>query len=146
MMSLAMLACRTNTPPSLIAETYGKLLSASSEVQSSYPGPKRIHIPKAPPLGLLLESPQFRTYNSRIETKMYGGPDDRDKVEFTPYADQMNDFKVKHIYEKLREDELRTHVYVPLFHFPHHAKLMSRFHKWIRQTDTSPDHQLSFLK
>jgi tRNA U38,U39,U40 pseudouridine synthase TruA len=25
MMSLAMLACRTNTPPSLIAETYGKL-------------------------------------------------------------------------------------------------------------------------
>lgn len=49
---------------------------------------------------------------------MYGGPDDRDKVEFTPYAEQMNDFKVKHIYEKLREDELRTHVYVPLSTFP----------------------------
>lgn len=77
---------------------------------------------------------------------MYGGPDDRDKVEFTPYAEQMNDFKVKHIYEKLREDELRTHVYVPLSHFHPNGKLMCRFHKWIRQTDTSPDHQLSFLK
>jgi tRNA pseudouridine38-40 synthase len=107
-----MLACRTNTPKSLIAETYGKLLPL-------YPGaswrlgPKRIHIPKAPPLGLLLESPQFRTYNNRIESNIYGGPDDRDKVEFTPYADQMQEFKVKHIYEKLREDELKTHVYVP---------------------------------
>jgi len=76
---------------------------------------------------------------------MYGGPDDRDKVEFTPYAEQMNDFKVKHIYEKLREDELRTHVYVPLSHFVE-IWLMGRFHKWIRQTDTSPDNQLSFLK
>jgi hypothetical protein len=25
----------------------------------------------------------------------------------------MQEFKVKHIYEKLREDELKTHVYVP---------------------------------
>jgi tRNA pseudouridine38-40 synthase len=79
---------------------------------------------------------------------MYGGPDDRDKVEFTPYAEQMNDFKVKHIYEKLREDELRTHVYVPSppSHYPAKERLMDRFHKWIRQTDTTPDNQLSFLK
>jgi tRNA pseudouridine38-40 synthase len=76
---------------------------------------------------------------------MYGGPDDRDKVEFTPYAEQMNDFKVKHIYEKLREDELRTHVYVPPLYFVELC-LINRFHKWIRQTDTSPDNQLSFLK
>jgi hypothetical protein len=32
----------------------------------------------------------------------------------------MEEFKVKHIYEKLREDELRTHVYVP-------ARMSSRF-------------------
>lgn len=73
-------------------------------------GPKRIHIPKAPPLGLLLESPQFRTYNQRIESNVYGGPEDRDKVDFTLYSKEMDDFKVRHIYEKLREDELRTHV------------------------------------
>lgn len=77
-------------------------------------GPKRIHIPKAPPLGLLLESPQFRTYNQRIDHNVYGGPDDRDKVDFTPYAKEMEEFKIKHIYEKLREDELRTHVYVSI--------------------------------
>jgi tRNA pseudouridine38-40 synthase len=78
--------------------------------QTNKSGPKRIHIPKAPPLGLLLESPQFRTYNQRVESNAFGGPDDRDKVDFSVYAEQMEDFKVKHIYEKLREDELRTHV------------------------------------
>jgi tRNA pseudouridine38-40 synthase len=98
MISLAMLACRTASPPSLILETFG---------------PKRIHVPKAPPLGLLLQQPQFKTYNERIKQKA-----------------EMDDFKVKWIYERLRQDELETNV----------------FQKWIRQVDCSTSPAFSFLK
>lgn len=30
-------------------------------------GPSKIHVPKAPALGLLLEQPQFGVYNSRVD-------------------------------------------------------------------------------
>lgn len=73
-------------------------------------GPKRIHIPKAPPLGLLLEAPQFRTYNERILEKTGGFQEDRDPVDFGLYAEEMQAFKIKHIYEKLRQEELDSHV------------------------------------
>jgi len=42
---------RTTAPPSLVAETFG---------------PSRLHIPKAPGLGLLLEQPLFGAYSDRI--------------------------------------------------------------------------------
>lgn len=51
MIGLTILAVRTATPPSLIPETFG---------------PSRIHIPKAPALGLLLLEPQYQEYNKRI--------------------------------------------------------------------------------
>ncbi|WWC62989.1 tRNA pseudouridine(38-40) synthase [Kwoniella dejecticola CBS 10117] len=114
MISMAMLACRTASPPSLIPETFG---------------PKRIHVPKAPPLGLLLEAPQFGVYNHRISTKANGLQDDRDPVNFGLYAELMHDFKVKWIYEKLRQEELESHV----------------FHKWMRQMDCSMSNGLAFL-
>jgi tRNA pseudouridine38-40 synthase len=115
MMSLAMLACRTDSPPSLIAETFG---------------PKRIHVPKAPPLGLLLQQPQFKSYNERIKQKIGGMQEDRDPVDFTVYAELMETFKVKWIYERLRQDELETNI----------------FQKWIRQVDCSSSPAFSFLK
>lgn len=115
MMSLAMLACRTCSPPSLIPETFG---------------PKRIHVPKAPPLGLLLQQPQFKTYNDRIKQKVGGLQEDRDPVNFEEFAETMEDFKVKWIYEKMRQDELETNV----------------FQKWIRQVDCSTSPAFSFLK
>ncbi|WVW85112.1 tRNA pseudouridine(38-40) synthase [Kwoniella bestiolae CBS 10118] len=114
MISMAMLACRTASPPSLIPETFG---------------PKRIHVPKAPPLGLLLEAPQFGVYNTRITTKANGLQEDRDPVDFGLYGQLMHDFKVKWIYEKLREEELQSHV----------------FHKWMRQMDCSMSNGLAFL-
>nr|XP_031858534.1 tRNA pseudouridine(38-40) synthase [Kwoniella shandongensis]KAA5525606.1 tRNA pseudouridine(38-40) synthase [Kwoniella shandongensis] len=114
MISMAMLACRTGSPPSLLPETFG---------------PKRIHIPKAPPLGLLLEAPQFGVYNDRITQKLNGLTDDRDPVDFGLYAEQMHAFKVKWIYEKLRQEELEHHV----------------FHKWMRQMDCSTSSGLAFL-
>jgi len=95
MLSLAILACRTGTPPALIPETFG---------------PKRIHIPKAPPLGLLLEAPQFGMYNTRIGQKKNGLQIDRDPIDWDVYANEMREFKLKNIYEKLRQDELETHV------------------------------------
>ncbi|OCF37335.1 tRNA pseudouridine(38-40) synthase [Kwoniella heveanensis BCC8398] len=114
MISMAMLACRTGSPPSLIPETFG---------------PKRIHVPKAPPLGLLLEAPQFGVYNSRITDKRNGLQEDRDPVNFGLYAEKMHAFKVKWIYERLRQEELEAHV----------------FHKWMRQMDCSMSAGLAFL-
>ena len=124
-MSLAMLACRTGTPPSLIAETFG---------------PKKIHIPKAPPLGLLLQRPVFKTYNERIKVVGGGGGqkkgatanvnneegdeggNEREPVDLSVYEDEMEAFKLKWIYEKLREEELENNVYVTL-------------HRWVERRD-----------
>jgi len=83
-------------------------LLANSEPNNA--GPKRIHIPKAPPLGLLLEQPQFKTYNERARTLPKSGDETRSYVDFSKYADKMHDFKVKWIYERLREVELESNV------------------------------------
>lgn len=52
MIGLMILAVRTSTPSSLIAETFG---------------PGRVHIPKAPALGLILLGPEYGEYNKKIE-------------------------------------------------------------------------------
>ncbi|KAK0525236.1 tRNA pseudouridine synthase 1 [Tilletia horrida] len=52
MVGLIVLIGRTATPASLVAETFG---------------PARIHIPKAPGLGLLLEQPLFGSYNQKVQ-------------------------------------------------------------------------------
>ncbi|KIR52998.1 tRNA pseudouridine(38-40) synthase [Cryptococcus gattii Ru294] len=114
MISMAMLACRTGSPPSLLPETFG---------------PKKIHIPKAPPLGLLLEAPQFGVYNDRITQKLNGITEDRDPVNFGLYADEIYAFKVKWIYEMLRKEELEKNV----------------FHKWIQMMDNIKNDSLGYL-
>lgn len=129
MLSLSMLACRTGSPPSLVPETFGKRLhyvcSTTEADVSLDPGPKRILIPKAPPLGLLLEAPQFGTYNERIHDKTGGITEDRDPVDFGCHAEEMQAFKTKYIYEKLRQEELEAHVYVtPTFSM--RSELMER--------------------
>ena len=91
-------------------------------------GPKRIHIPKAPPLGLLLEAPQFKTYNDRVKSQ--GGDFEHDIVDYAPHAEMIMAFKIKYIYEKLRLEELEKHIY----------------HKWIRQMDCITSNILRFLK
>lgn len=95
MIAMAMLACRTGTPPKLLPETFG---------------PKRIHIPKAPPLGLLLEQPQFKTFNERTLRFPKEDGMEREIVDFSPFEGLMHDFKVKWIYEKLREVEFEHNV------------------------------------
>lgn len=95
MMSLAILATRTGTPP--------KIIPASFEN-------KRIHIPKAPPLGLLLEQPQFKTYNDKAQKLPNHGAEPRELVDFSKYEDIMHKFKVEWIYERLREMELEQNT------------------------------------
>ena len=51
MIGLLVLIGRTNAPTSLVAQTYG---------------PARIHVPKAPGLGLLLVEPFFGGYNTKV--------------------------------------------------------------------------------
>ena len=119
MMSLAMLACRTGSPASLISETYGSSLEFSPRHFHPFTttlhscliiGPQRIHIPKAPPLGLLLEAPQFGLYNKRISSKPNGLESDHDPINWELYSKEKDAFKLKYIYDRLRKDELETHV------------------------------------
>lgn len=51
MIGLFILALRSSTPASLVPETFG---------------PSRIHVPKAPSLGLLLVAPHYVEYNRRV--------------------------------------------------------------------------------
>lgn len=46
----------------------------------TYTGSKDITVPKAPPLGLLLEQPQFAVYNERIKQNPGGSEVEREEV------------------------------------------------------------------
>jgi tRNA pseudouridine38-40 synthase len=105
MMSMAMLACRTASPPILIQKSFGMKTVSQLMVERN-----KIHIPKAPPLGLLLEAPQFKTYNDRLKQPGKGFSEERDPIDWSIYANEMKEFKFKWIYERLRQDELETHV------------------------------------
>lgn len=101
MIGLTILAVRTSTPASLIAETFG---------------PSRIHIPKAPGLGLCLLEPQYIEYNNRLDESNIkidalvasGAKIDadnnvkRDAVAIGDKIGVVDDFKMKEIYDKMR--------------------------------------------
>ena len=65
MIAMAMLVTRTDTPPSVISQSFE---------------PHKINIPKAPALGLLLEKPLFDGYNQRIADRP-----DRSPISFDLY-------------------------------------------------------------
>ena len=91
MVSMVALVVRCGCDPERIVQTYGS---------------RRVGIPKAPGLGLLLERPVFDSYNSRC--KDYG----RDPIDFGNHEQQINEFKQKSIYEKIYQDEERENVLV----------------------------------
>lgn len=112
MIGLAILAIRTSTPPSLVAETFG---------------PSRIHVPKAPGLGLLLLEPQYLEYNKRVDEsnkklvvlekegrikEQEVGEQTRDPVEIGALLDKVDAFKKEEIYKKMWEVEEKDAVYV----------------------------------
>ncbi|KAJ8099854.1 pseudouridine synthase [Lipomyces tetrasporus] len=72
---------------------------------------RKINIPKAPALGLLLERPVYANFNERL--KSFG----RDAVSFDAYNDQMEEFKMKYIYDKIYAEEAKENIFYGFFGF-----------------------------
>lgn len=113
MIGLFVLAVRSATPPSLVPETFG---------------PSRIHIPKAPGLGLLLLEPQYIEYNKRVgeanakldELLSAGRIDDkahkdqiRDAIDPTQLGlmDKIEEFKREQVYKRMWDVEEKDLVF-----------------------------------
>ncbi|BFZ60404.1 tRNA pseudouridine synthase 1 [Saitoella coloradoensis] len=89
MVTMAVLLARYNVPVERIAETFG---------------PVKVNIPKAPSLGLLLERPIFDAYNRKLETGISADAA-KPALNFDKYETEIEDFKMKHIYDKIYAEE-----------------------------------------
>lgn len=85
MVAMAVLCVRCAAPLERIKESYG---------------PKRISIPKAPGLGLLLERPVFETYSKKAQ-ESFG----KEALDFSKYEKEIDEFKHKQIYTRIWETE-----------------------------------------
>ncbi len=85
MVAMAAMVVRCGASPDVIAHSYGK---------------RKISIPKAPSLGLLLERPVFDVYNYRAVNSL-----GRDAIDFAKYDDQIRAFKDAEIYARMWADE-----------------------------------------
>ena len=92
MVAMAALVVRCGTPIERIHESYQN---------------NKISIPKAPGLGLLLERPVFDSYNKRAVEDLQ-----REKIDFTKYEEQINEFKQREIYERIYREEEKENQYV----------------------------------
>lgn len=92
---MAMLLTRTNTPISIIQDTFQE---------------NKINIPKAPALGLLLERPIFKVYNDKMRKKA-SNMIERDEIDFDKYNKEIEEFKKEWIYTKIFEAENQEHVF-----------------------------------
>lgn len=92
MVAMAALVVRCGTPIERINESYQN---------------HKISIPKAPGLGLLLERPVFDSYNKRAVEDLQ-----REKIDFTKYEAQINEFKQREIYERIYREEEKENQYV----------------------------------
>ncbi|WFD29584.1 tRNA pseudouridine(38-40) synthase [Malassezia sp. CBS 17886] len=110
MVGMLVLVGRTNVPAAFVQQTYG---------------PARIHVPKAPGLGLLLVEPHFGGYNGKVANNNEridrllaerasgtsgGGPVDpaaerRELVDYEAYKERMDAFKQCFIYEQIYRTE-----------------------------------------
>lgn len=96
MISMATLMTRCGCPTDRISEAYG---------------PQKLNIPKAPALGLLLESPVFDGYNTRLEKFGY------ERIDFANYQNEMDSFKMKNIYDKIYKEEVDENVFNAFFSY-----------------------------
>lgn len=87
MVAMAVMVVRAGCTPTRISETYGA---------------ERIAIPKAPGLGLLLERPIFDSYNTKA-AGLGRGP-----VSFEQFANEMDEFKQREIYDRIFREEEQT--------------------------------------
>lgn len=84
MVAMAVMVVRCGAPAQLITDSYDA---------------RRISIPKAPGLGLMLERPMFDEYNKKAETI------GKEPIDFAKYNDQIQKFKDEHIYRRMFELE-----------------------------------------
>ncbi|KAF9515742.1 hypothetical protein BS47DRAFT_1293494 [Hydnum rufescens UP504] len=118
MIGLVMLAARTHTPPELIPETYG---------------PSKIHIPKAPALGLLLEEPRFGVYNLKVADTnaelALKSAQGAQKIDYEKHCDTIDAFKRDMIYTRMRQEEAEHRV----------------FARWLSFVDSYPGADFEYL-
>jgi tRNA pseudouridine38-40 synthase len=98
MIAMAVMVTRCGAPTDLITESYG---------------PRRISIPKAPGLGLLLERPVFEEYNRKAQ-----GEFGREPIDFGNYEEKIQEFKDREIYRRMFEAEENDNACVPNFPLP----------------------------
>lgn len=84
MVAMAVMVVRCGTPLDIIKESYGF---------------RRISIPKAPGLGLMLERPMFTEYNKKAAGL------GREAIDLARYEDKITAFKDEHIYRRMFEVE-----------------------------------------
>ncbi|KAK4243879.1 pseudouridine synthase [Corynascus novoguineensis] len=84
MVAMAVMVVRCGAPLSIISVSYG---------------PRRISIPKAPGLGLMLERPMFTEYNKKAAGL------GKEAIDFSKWEDQIAAFKDEHIYRRMFELE-----------------------------------------
>ncbi|KAL7280704.1 hypothetical protein ACG7TL_005644 [Trametes sanguinea] len=109
------------------------LLHGQSFMLHQMYGPRQVFVPKMPALGLLLEYPIFESYNRRvaaINAKLQpGDPEYRAPIDFEVHRAQLDEFKQKFIYAKMRSIEDQFGI----------------FDGWIRSIDAYAGHDLEYL-
>lgn len=95
MVCALVLICRTGTSPKVLEEMFG---------------PRKVVVPKAPALGLLLEQPLFESYNRKvadINAKLESDvdPNYRPEIDFERHRSVIEQFKQGQIYSRMRTQE-----------------------------------------
>lgn len=96
MVAMAVLCVRCATPLDRMKESYG---------------PKRISIPKAPGLGLLLERPVFESYSRKAKASF-----DKEPLNFDKYEKEIEEFKQEQIYKRIWDTEEQENSFHIFFH------------------------------
>jgi tRNA pseudouridine38-40 synthase len=86
-------------------------LSLPSKIINNFFKEDRINVPKAPALGLLLENPVYDGYNMKL------GKTDYDAIDFTKFDKEMEEFKMKYIYDKIYAEESKENTFYAFFGF-----------------------------
>ncbi|KAK6897770.1 tRNA pseudouridine synthase 1 [Candida tropicalis] len=86
-------------------------LSLPSKIINNFFKEDKINIPKAPALGLLLENPVYDGYNTKLKKTDY------DEIDFIKFDKEMEDFKMKYIYDKIYAEESKENTFYAFFGF-----------------------------
>lgn len=86
-------------------------LSLPYKIINNFFNEDKINIPKAPALGLLLENPVYDGYNTKLTKSDY------DPIDFIKFDKEMEDFKMKYIYDKIYAEESKENTFYAFFGF-----------------------------